>query len=160
MAFVDIYEKGLKTEEEEAVNVIPPKPVMPPNEIVREHSIETTFSDDYNAELVKMKIVEEVRAELRETLTEQIRKDLREEIHNELSRKLTKQIKEDLNIGIVESNKLLIETISALSDKVDALSESLSVEVPAPIVNVTIPSGNKTVLRDSNGRITGIADEE
>jgi membrane-associated HD superfamily phosphohydrolase len=105
-------------------------------------------------------LTEEVKEELKEQLREQVKKELSEELFNQVYDSVQKDVLEHVLSKTADVNNEVLEAINKLSDKVGKLTENLNIEIPTPVVNVTIPKTRKKVIRDENGFIESIEDVE
>lgn len=128
---------------------------------VEENLKETSFSK----EVLKT----EIRSEVESKITEQVEARVRQQISEEYEQKFTEfkqQLSESLICEVVNNmnanNDLLLKVIETLAKKVEGLQESLNIEIPAPVVNVTMPDRKveRIVHRDSKGHITKITEQD
>lgn len=59
-----------------------------------------------------------------------------------------------------ETQKKLLNAVEKLTEKVEKLQETFKIEIPTPIVNVTMPKGNKEIIRDERGLIKKIIETD
>jgi hypothetical protein len=122
-------------------------------------------NNTFHKEVLKTEIRSEIETKLTEEVENKIRTELTEKFEHEMAA-FKQQLSESFMTGMVNTmnsnNDILIKVISALTKKVESLQESLSIEIPAPVVNVTMPARKVTrkVHRDSKDRITEITEHD
>lgn len=147
-----------------------PQPLATPASVDEKSSIKTEFSEEFQRDLIRAEIKQEIekgfRKELEEGLRDSIRTELKGQFEGELERLVKEErqhieddVRKQINESISTSNGLLVEALNVLNDKIDKLSENLSIEIPAPVVNVVQPRTKKKIIRDSKGNIESIIDE-
>lgn len=105
---------------------------------------------------------QQVIDELVEARLDDIKEEVMSRMLAELSsstNSLTESVKH-LNENSESTNKNVIKAIAYLSEKVENLSEQMSVEIPTPVVRVTMPEKKlvREVHRDDRGLITHISE--
>lgn len=106
---------------------------------------------------------QQVIDELVEARLDDIKEEVMSRMLAELSsstNSLTESVKH-LNENSESTNKNVIKAIAYLSEKVENLSEQMSVEIPTPVVRVTMPEKKlvREVHRDDRGLITHISEK-
>lgn len=165
--FTKIYQKGLSEEKKAKKEEIPPvqeKGLVPDEPIITENEVQIDgkiHSDLEEISFEQMHIIrEEIRKEMTDEVIGKLRETVRKDVEKELTQTITESVRKELETQTAKTNLKLAEAISLLITKVDNLNESLNIEIPAPVVNVTMPKTTKKINRDSSGLIESIEDVE
>jgi membrane-associated HD superfamily phosphohydrolase len=178
--FKDIYEEGLGNETKkslqqtsettpiEPVKILLDEGITEEDDLSKRSDDKLTFAHKYEldehrrqiSEELREAITEEVKEELKEQLREDVKKELYEELYTQIYDSVQKDVLEHVLSKASDVNTEVMGVIGDLSDKISKLTENLNIEIPTPVVNVTIPKTRKKVVRDENGFIESIEDVE
>jgi len=160
----------------------PKKPVVQ----VAETIIPPKKTSEFSKEVIRTQLKEEVEKEIRVKIEEEVKTRLQEEYSSNVSKMKIEfdttilnlreeyegnlvKMREELEGSVlkrytdvfVENNKIMASTMDKLVEKISSLQDSLKIEIPTPIVQLTMPDRNviKKVHRDGSGNITHVSEE-
>ena len=173
-SFKDYYEidKTIPAQTEVAI-----EPIIKKVDVIEEKKTEFTL------EVARQQLREEIESQIKDKLTEEITESVRKEYESNLQKlveeRVTKkldahykvefeEVKKSLEENMIQKHTILLDTnnekligvINVLIEKINMLESSMNIQVPTPIVNVTIPDRKviKQVHRDADGLITHISE--
>jgi hypothetical protein len=144
------------------------QPIKKEKKIVKESpAVDRSFKD----ELFSKEIKEEVYKKEKSLIESKIRVELEEQFNQkaqEFKLELTEKMNESIASMFGKNNEALLNVISGLIDsntklceRIEALQTSLNINIPTPVVQVTMPDRKvvRKVHRDSNNNISHITEE-
>lgn len=135
--------------------------------VIKETPVERSFKD----ELFSKEIKEEVYRNEKALIESRIRLELEEQFKQkaqDFKVELTEKMNESIASMFGKNNEALLTVISGLiesnaklCERIEALQTSLNINIPTPIVQVTMPDRKvvRKVHRDSNNNISHITEE-
>ena len=122
-------------------------------------TITEKFSDTLLVEKVIHKIKEQMSEDFRKELEDGLAIQIEEAVRVDVTESVTRQLAGQLDERVIESNKLMVDAITKLSEKLDNLNESLNIVVPAPIVHVNMPKVTRKINRNDSGLVESITED-
>lgn len=120
--------------------------------------------DSFRDTVSRTKLREEIEKELIPSITSEIRSKLEEEYNRNIENlraSLEESVVKKYTDSLIEHNTAVVKALEALTSKINSLQENLKIEIPTPVVHVSMPERTiiKKVHRDKEGNITHISEE-
>lgn len=166
--FKDLYKEGLEVENQANANVAKKKVELAKTPVAPKAPDIQNFSEIHERAKIKkdfleanrQQIVEEIKQTLTEELRGQVEAELKAELLEEISKDVEARVLKEAFESLERANGTVVEAIANLSKKIENLTENLEINIPTPVVNVTMPKTKKKVVYDKNGRIESVEDVE
>jgi hypothetical protein len=165
-SFAEHYSELKEEEEPIQGKIVGKKDIISEDSSIQTEIFKQTIKHDLEIQLteqIENRIQQEYQAR-REDDVKQIREELTEQLIGKFSTMMLEHAKSvESNMTVFsESINSFNDVVLKLGNKISQLSEGLKIEIPAPIVNVTMPSKKveRVVHRDEKGHILKITEED